>query len=193
MERVHRPTVAVALGSRPRHRGAGGPTARRAAVLAALFVALHALLQWRALDGPLFTLNTATADAAMAWLAAMGLTLTRDGTLVAHAGGFVTDVHQLCTLLLPAAVLAAGIAMHPHGRAGAKLAGALVGVAVVAVVNQCRLVGVIWVGVRAPDVLGLAHGWLAPAWLVALTLAYGWAWSRTVHPAVSPSRDSSQA
>lgn len=160
----------------------GWAMVRRTAVLVLLFVVLHGLLEWPALDQPLLALNVATANAAIAWLAAAGVPLVREGTLVMHAQGLVTEVHQVCTLLLPAALLAVGIAMHPQGRVGQKLTGVLLGVGVVAVVNQCRLVGVIWVGVHAPTLFDVVHGWLAPAWLVALTMASGWAWSRTVRP-----------
>lgn len=169
----------------------GSATVFRIAVLLLFFVALHTLLEWPALDRPLLALNAATADAAIAWLALAGVPLLRDGTLVMHAQGFATDVHQVCTALLPAALLALGIAMHPNGRARHKLVGVLLGVLVVALVNQCRLVGVIWVGVQAPAMFGVVHEWLAPAWLLALTTAYGWAWTRTVRPKVSrwdPSR-----
>ena len=160
----------------------------RAALLVLLFVPLHSLLEWPGLDGPLFALNTATADAAMVWLATAGVPLAREGTLVLHARGFATEVHQACTLLLPSALLWVGITMHPHGRPGQKLAGMLLGVVVVALVNQCRLVGVIWVGVQAPEWFGVVHGWLAPAWLLMLTTLYGGAWARAVRPKDSPSR-----
>ena len=169
----------------------GSATVHRIAVLLLLFLVLHTLLEWPALDRPLFALNAATADAAIAWLALAGVPLLREGTMVIHAQGFVTEVHQVCTALLPAALLAVGIAMHPHGSAPDKLVGVLLGVLVVALVNQCRLVGVIWVGVQASQWFSAVHEWLAPAWLVALTTAYGWAWTRTVSPKVSrwnPSR-----
>ncbi len=158
--------------------------------LVVLFALLHTLLERPALDAPLLALNAATADAAMAWLALAGVTLVREGTLVLHAQGFATEVHQVCTALLPTALLAAGIATHPHGSVGRKALGMLLGAAVVVLVNQCRLVGVIWVGVQAPALFGVVHGWLAPAALLALTTAYGWAWARAVRPTVSPSRSS---
>ena len=164
----------------------------RVAALVLLCAALHALLQWPALDQPLFALNAATADGVIATLALAGVPLAREGTLLMHARGFATEVHQVCTLLLPAAVLAAGIAMHPRGSIAHKLMGALLGVAVVALVNQGRLVGVIWVGVQAPSLFGTVHEWLAPAALVALTTAYGWAWARVVGSTVPPSRLSFQ-
>jgi len=118
--------------------------------------------------------------------------LVRDGTLVLHAQGFATEVHQVCTALLPAVLLGAAIAMHPRARAGHKLAGVLLGAAVVVLVNQCRLVGVIWVGVQAPALFGLVHDGFAPIGLVALTTAYGWAWARAARGAVSPSGSSVQ-
>lgn len=168
----------------------GVGVAWRGAVLATLFCLLHTLLEQPALDALLFPLNTATADAATAWLALAGVALVRDGTLLLHAHGFATEVHQVCTALLPATLLAVGIAMHPRAGAGHKLLGILWGTAVVVLVNQCRLVGVIWVGVQAPSLFGLVHGWLAPAALLGLTLGYAWAWACVVAPAVSPSRAS---
>jgi exosortase/archaeosortase family protein len=155
-------------------------------VLLAIFAGLRWVLEWQAHDLHLVALNATTADVALAWLAAAGVSLVREGPLVMHAQGFVAEVHQTCTALLPAALLVAAIAMHRGARPGQKLAGMLLGVAFVAFVNQCRLVGVIWVGVHAPELFPAVHGWLAPAWLVALTAAYGLAWARTVRAAVSP-------
>ena len=162
----------------------------RVTVLVALFVLLHSVLERPALDAPLFALNAATADAALAWLALAGVMLVRDGTLLLHAHGFATEVHQVCTALLPAVLLVVGIALHPRGRAVHKLLGMVLGAAVVVLINQCRLVGVVWVGVQAPTLFGVVHGWLAPAALLLLTTAYGWAWARAVGSVVSPSRSS---
>ena len=182
---------APALPASPAPALHAGALAWRVAVLVLLFALLHSLLERAALDAPLLSLNVATAEAARIWLALAGVVLTREGTLLLHAQGFATDVHQVCTALLPAVLLAAGIAMHWHGRAGARLLGLLVGVALVVLVNQCRLFLVIWVGVQAPALFGVVHEWLAPAALVALTTAYGWAWARVVQPRVSPWRSSS--
>ena len=181
---------APALPASPAPALQAGALAWRVAVLVVLFALLHSLLERPALDAPLLALNVATAEAARIWLALAGVVLTRDGTLLLHAQGFATEVHQVCTALLPAVLLAVGIAMHWHGRVGARLLGLLVGVALVVLVNQCRLFVVIWVGVQAPALFGVVHGWLAPAALVALTTAYGWAWARVVRPRVSPSRSS---
>lgn len=183
LARTHASASAAASAS---ERGLAG----RVAALVALFMLLHTLLERPALDAPLFALNAATADAAIGPLALAGVVLWREGTLLLHAQGFVTEVHQVCTALLPVALLVVGIAMHPQGGVGRKLLGMLLGTAVVVLINQCRLVGVIWVGVQAPALFGLVHGWLAPAALVALTTAYGWAWARAASRAVSPSRPS---
>jgi exosortase/archaeosortase family protein len=180
----------LAFDSPPAPAAGTRALAWRVSVLVALFALLHTLLERPALDAPLFALNVATAEAARAWLALVGVALGRDGTLLLHAQGFATDVHQVCTALLPAALLAVAIALHAHARVAHKFLGVLLGVAVVALVNQCRLVAVIWVGVQAPALFGLVHGWLAPAALVALTTAYGWAWARAVRPMLSPSRSS---
>ena len=155
-------------------------------VLVALFVVLHRVLEWQALDAPLLGLNVITADAALAWLAAADVPLLREGTLVMHAQGFVAEVHQTCTLLLPAALLAAAIAMHAHGTCRQKLWGMLLGTAVVALLNQARLVGVFWVGVKAPEWFDAVHSGWAPAALMGLIAAYGSAWAGTVRPRGPP-------
>lgn len=152
---------------------------RRAAALLVAYLLLRRLLEQPAEALHLVALNALTADVALAWLAAAGLPLLREGPLVMHAGGFVTEVHQTCTALLPAAWLLAAIALHP-ARPAPKLAGMLLGLLLVTLLNQCRLVGVIWVGVQAPALFALVHDGLAPAALIALTLAYGLAWARWV-------------
>ena len=180
-------TASSGLAQHPPRPSAPGGWAleRTTALLALLFVLLHMLLQWPALDAPLSALNVATADGAIAWLATAGVPLLRQGTLVMHAQGFVTEVHQSCTALLPAVLLAVGIGMHPRGRPIQKLVGLLLGMVIVVLVNQCRLAGVIWVGVHAPQWFALVHEWLAPAGLVGLTTAYGLAWAWAVDAAAS--------
>ena len=159
---------------------------RHAAGLLLLYALLHRLLEQPAEALHLVALNAATADLALAWLAALGVQLVREGSLVMHAGGFVTEVHQTCTALLPAALLLAAIALHPDARPAQKLAGMLLGVLLVSVFNQCRLVGVIWVGVQAPALFALVHDGLAPAALVALTLACGLGWAQVVRRVDNP-------
>ena len=150
---------------------------RHAAALLGLYLLLRLLLEQPAEALHLVALNAATADVALAWLDGIGVHLVREGSLVIHAGGFVTEVHQSCTALLPAALLLAAIALHP-ARSAPRLAGMLLGLVLVTLLNQCRLVGVIWVGVQAPALFPLVHDGLAPAALVALTLGYGLAWAR---------------
>jgi exosortase/archaeosortase family protein len=165
------------------NHGSIGP---RVAALLVLYLLLHQLLDLPAQTLHLVALNEATADLALAWLAAAGVPLVREGSLVMHAQGFVTEVHQTCTALLPAALLLAAIALH-HARPAQKLVGMLLGVGVVTLLNQCRLVGVIWVGVQAPALWPVVHGGLAPAAMVALTITYALAWARVVRRTDNPS------
>jgi len=149
-----------------------------AAVLLCLYGGLQVLL-----EGPVPALQTtalslATADVAVGLLSVLDLPLVRQGLLLLHADGFVTEVHATCTALVPAALLVAAIALHRGTRPGQKLAGMLGAVALVVLVNQVRLVGVIWVGVNVPVLFPLVHGWLAPIALIAFGAAYWLAWVR---------------
>jgi len=151
-------------------------------VFAAVLLSLYGGLQWLfELPRPslqLQPLSVATADVALAWLARLDVTLVRQGLLLIHADGFVTEVHPTCTALVPAALLAAAVAVHRGTRPGQKLAGMLGGMLLIVLVNQARLVGVVWVGVNAPAAFALVHGWLAPISLIVLGAAYWLAWVR---------------
>jgi exosortase/archaeosortase family protein len=149
---------------------------RHGAVLLAVYGVLRLLLEWPAQVLHLDGLNASTAELARQALALLGLPLLRDGALLLHSNGFATEVHQTCTALIPAALVATAIALHREVPWSAKIAGIVFGLVVVSLANQLRLVGVIWVGVMAPAHFNLVHGWLAPAALAAVCLATWWIW-----------------
>ncbi|MBL8326680.1 MAG: exosortase/archaeosortase family protein [Rubrivivax sp.] len=116
------------------------------------------------------TLLQATIALAQSALAVLGTPLVRQGELLRHAGGFVAQVDLSCTALWPAAMgsMALCVAGALRGCAPLRLAGLVAGgVGVIALVNQLRLVGVIWVGVHAPAHFEWVHVAAGPMLLVA--------------------------
>jgi len=168
--------------AQPGGSGASAPwlTGVGAGVLVAVYAALRLLLERSEPGAAVLAVNLATAGSALSWLAALGTPLARDGTLLLHAQGFVAEVHATCTALLPAALLCVAVALHPRASPARRFIGMLCGVVCVVLVNQFRLVGVIWVGVHAPPWFELAHGWAAPVALVTATAAFVVVWARTV-------------
>lgn len=151
---------------------------QRALVLLALYAVVRLWLDGPAPLAVLAALNTFTADLGAAWLAALGTPMWRDGVLLTNGRGFAVEVHATCTALLPVLLLSLAIALHPSARVADKLSGILLGAMVVVLVNQARLVGVIWVGVHVPALFDSVHGVLAPVLLVALTSGYAAVWAR---------------
>ena len=171
-------------------RGQQGP--RRAA---------PALLTAGLLAGTLGVLSALPASASLSWLQGLTLTLLKEalallatplvqqGALLLHVNGFAAEIHRDCTALWPALVLLAGLVGVAH-QIGAPprpvLIGMLAAVAWMALVNQCRLVGVIWVGVHAPQHFDAVHDFGAPLLLVLAGLGFLAAWAKWAKWAHSP-------
>jgi len=117
-----------------------------------------AMLQWA---------TTLVAQTMMAWL---GTPMSWHGDQLSHAGGFVAQLHADCTAWWPAwcavfAVAAWGAWVGLPVRR--TMVGALAGLLAMVLVNQARLVAVLWAGVHAPAAFDLAHEVLGPLLLVA--------------------------
>jgi exosortase/archaeosortase family protein len=116
------------------------------------------------------SLVVATTALAQSALALLGTRLEWEGEVLRHAGGFAAQVDLSCTALGPAAILSLALLV-----AGAlnrldplRLAAALAfGVLIITLVNQLRLVAVLWVGVHAPAHFGWVHVAAGPLLLVA--------------------------
>jgi exosortase/archaeosortase family protein len=112
----------------------------------------------------------ATAAVAQTLLSWLGTPLTWQGDRLAHANGFVAQMHADCTAAWPAlsllvALLVFGVQARTPSR---RLAvAATVGVLAIIVVNQLRLVAVLWTGVHAPALFAWVHELLGPLLLVA--------------------------
>jgi exosortase H (IPTLxxWG-CTERM-specific) len=120
-------------------------------------------------------LNLLTAQMTAATLDLVGLPVAREGVVLTHAGGFACEIYQACTAFTPVALLAAAILPYPASWR-ARLAGVVVGAAYLTVLNQLRLISVVWVGVYAPQFLEFVHFWLWHALLIVATAGYWLGW-----------------
>ena len=119
----------------------------------------------------LSALQWLTAGTAQAALSALGTPFVWQGDLMRHADGFAAQVDLDCTALWLAWLLIGGLVLFGlTGRGSPRrlLPAMLVGVAMIAVVNQLRLMAMLWLGVHMPQQFGWVHEWLSPLLLVAL-------------------------
>ncbi|MCK7509502.1 MAG: exosortase/archaeosortase family protein [Desulfobacterales bacterium] len=149
------------------------PLVSVSAALAALWLALLAAPVTVVL-APLAAL-TAAMTAHM--LAALGLPVVRELTVLTHAGGFACEIDTACTALVPAVLLGAAL-LASRRSWPARLAGVAAGIAGLVLVNQLRLVSLVWIGVYAPGWFDLAHLWLWPPLLALAAVGHGLAWWR---------------
>ncbi|MBI5716443.1 MAG: exosortase/archaeosortase family protein [Burkholderiales bacterium] len=117
----------------------------------------------------------ATAELARAMLERLDTPLAWQGDRLHHgASGFVAQMHFDCTagwlvaVLLLAMTALGSLARVPWRRLARWAA---VGMAVIVVLNQLRLVVVLWVGVHAPALFDVMHEWVSPLALVAMGAA----------------------
>lgn len=118
----------------------------------------------------LATLQWATALVAQAMLAWLGTPMSWHGDQLSHAGGFVAQLHADCTAWWPACgmlIALASVAAWVGVPARRTMAGAAAGLFAMVLVNQVRLVAVLWAGIHAPAFFHFAHEVLGPLLLVA--------------------------
>jgi len=122
-----------------------------------------------------FTVLTAQWTAFM--LAVTGLPVMREAATLVHAGGFACEIDVACTALIPAALLAASMAVV-RATPRAHFTGIMIGALLMVLVNQLRLVSLVWLGVHAPGYFDVAHNLLWPALLILTIGGYGFIWLR---------------
>jgi len=149
------------------------PAWRLAASLGALLAGLWALQLYPAFGAVFAPFATLTAQLTAAMLAAIGLPVARAGVMLVHAGGFAAEIDLACTALVPAALLATVMTALRQ-----RVAGIVFGVVVAILVNQVRLVSLVWLGVHAPGYLDPAHQLLWPVLLVLTGAGYLSVWRR---------------
>jgi exosortase/archaeosortase family protein len=120
-------------------------------------------------------LNVLTAQLTSAMLAVVGLPVARDAVVLTHASGFACEIYHACTAFTPVVLLAAAILPWPASWR-ARLLGVVVGAAFLMVLNQLRLISLVWLGVYAPQFFDFVHFWLWHAVLIAATAGYWLGW-----------------
>jgi len=150
---------------------------RLAAMLIIVLAALWAIQIFPQADIVFTPLNILTAQASAAFLAAIGLPVTQELTRLTHSSGFSCEIDASCTALVPALLLAAAI-LGWRASWRARLIGVVVGVGALLIINQLRLVSLVWLGVQAPAWFELTHVWLWPATLLFVTAGYWYVWTR---------------
>jgi len=142
-------------------------------VLAGLWV-----IQVHPLAGDVFApFSVLTAQLTAYMLAATGLPVMREAATLAHAGGFACEIDMACTALIPVALLAASMALL-RATPRAHLLGIMLGALLVMLVNQLRLVSLVWLGVHAPGYFDVAHNLLWPMLMILTGSGYGLIWLR---------------
>ena len=137
------------------------------------------------MDMVLMPLNLMTAQASAAMLSGMGFPMVQEQTLLTHAAGFSGDIDYACTALIPATLLAAAILPWPASWQW-RLMGVLVGTALVILLNQLRIVSLVFLGVRESAWFDVAHLWLWPVALMLVTVSYWYGWTRVAEVKHTP-------
>jgi exosortase/archaeosortase family protein len=150
---------------------------RMALPLGAVLAGLWAIELHPAAASMLAPLNLLTAQLTAAMLNLVGLPVVREAVVLTHAGGFACEIYQACTAFTPVALLAAAILFSPASWR-ARLVGVVVGAAFLIVLNQLRLISLVWLGVYAPRLFDFAHVWLWHALLIAATGGYWLGWMK---------------
>lgn len=146
-------------------------------ILAVVVTGLVAVQIYPQVDALFTPLNLLTAKASATMLQLSGLPVTQEQTRLSHAGGFSCEIDYACTALIPILLLAAAIvAWRSTWRA--RLAGMLGGALLLLLLNQLRLVSLVWLGVHTPAWFEAAHVWLWPGLLLAAAASYWYLWMR---------------
>ncbi len=170
-------TAATARGLAAWPRGNAG---RVVVALGLALAGLWAVELDPAARGILAPLELATAQLTAAMLGWIGLPVAREATVLVHAEGFACEIYYTCTAFIPVVLLVAAIAPWPTQRP-ARILGALVGAVLLVLLNQARLVSLVWVGVHVPEAFDVAHTVAWPALLILATAGYWLAWVKAVH------------
>lgn len=131
--------------------------------------------------GPLGWVDEAMATAVARACRDLGWPVRAAGPLVIHRDGFGMEIYYRCTGLLPVTFLVAAILTLP-ARVPKKIAGAVLGGAVVLAVNFGRLIALLALGVSAPRAFVFAHSVVGEALIGAAVLGCWLAWIRWAVP-----------
>jgi exosortase/archaeosortase family protein len=181
------------VGAAPAHEGVTSSNrVAPAAIAVALFAAvtaLGALLYRGALAPPVFPTTLASralaplcrglAAATAGALHLAGVSVTRDGAILRHPGGFAIEVTPNCTGWFHAVLFLAGLALLRSGRRPQRAPmhlcrQAVAGVGVLAAMNLARLVLLYLAGGVSPRAFEWSHHFAGEALLAGTVLLLWW-------------------
>ena len=161
-------------GFRPR---TAGPLARFALALALFALALAGFYRSPGLTRMLEPSELWTAGVTERVLAVSGIEVERNGTILAHPGGFRYQIYYRCTGWMVAAFLLVGLFALPGGW-HAKLGTAALGVLAVLALNFVRLVSLFYVGVHYPSAFHFTHSVVWEGAMILLAMLFWIPWMR---------------
>jgi exosortase H (IPTLxxWG-CTERM-specific) len=130
--------------------------------------------------GPILApLTLFTADATYFLLSWLGVDAVREGNVIAHAQGFAYQIYYSCTGFILMLSLAVSILAYPS-RLTEKTVGIALGVPILFVLNQVRLVHLFYVGIFDAEQFEYVHHvlWEYLMILIVASLWLSWAsWS----------------
>lgn len=123
-------------------------------------------------------LSDLIAFTAGAMLDALGLQASVNGSIIS-TGGFTAEIIAACTPLYPAMIFLAAVFAFPC-PVKHKCLGIVSGLPSLAVINQVRVVSLIWIGQHYPKYLDIAHYFIWQAFIIALAIALWLYWTQKV-------------
>jgi exosortase H (IPTLxxWG-CTERM-specific) len=136
--------------------------------------------------GPvLVPLRAATAEMALTLIRSIGLDAVRNGTVISHTAGFAYEISRGCTGVIPALLLAVGVLAWP-GAGSRKLLAVVLGIPLLLELNLIRLVHLFYLGVRRPELFGVAHEVIWEAVMVLAVFALWLGFTRWTGSASGP-------
>lgn len=139
--------------------------------VALAFAASSAALELASVRATLMPFAVLTAHWTALCLDWLGTPVARSVIELRHASGFACELDPACTAIVPLVLLAAAIATSrlPYRR---KVWGLLGGIVLMLLLNQVRLISLVWYGVHAPEWLDPLHNWGWPALLASGGVLY---------------------
>lgn len=152
-----------------------GPSRRQFLAVGVALVGALVVLHCAPDSGTVVALRTLTAVATVHMLSALGMPIVLEDLVLTHAGGFACAIDAGCTALVPVALVSAALLTSARSW-GARLTGLLGAVVWLALVNQLRLVSLMWIGVDAPTWFDVVHAWLWPPLFATAAFGYAAVW-----------------
>lgn len=125
------------------------------------------------------SLTSATTAATLGWLQLLGLDVLRETSIIYEPGGFAYEIIFKCTGFLPSAFFVVAVLAYA-GSLRKKIAGLSLGIPILLLINQLRLVHLFLIGAVYPQYFHLAHAILWETAMVLSVLGLWVVWKKWV-------------